>query len=121
MRIIAAMSDSFKLRQNRSELAQFFKVSNITIYGWFDRWKMGGIADLINKPGQGRKPILSLQNPKHIKTVKRAVEKNAQSVKAVVAELVRNELESVGVLRGQSNGRIRISNFQPHGLHLRFG
>lgn len=70
-----------------SELAQFFEVSNITIYGWFDRWEQNGICGLMNKPGRGRKPILSLQNPEHVKSVKRAVGKNAQSVKAVVAEL----------------------------------
>lgn len=70
-----------------SELAEFFEVSKITIYGWFDRWEQYGIKGLMNKPGRGRKPILSLQNPKHVKSVKTAVSKNAQSVKAVVAEL----------------------------------
>src|SRR5438874_2349384 len=70
-----------------TELAQFFKVNPITIYGWFDRWKADGIVGLINKPGRGRKPILSLQNPAHIESVKTAVGKNAQTLKAVVAEL----------------------------------
>lgn len=70
-----------------SELAQFFEVNPITIYGWFDRFEQRGIAGLRNKPGRGRKPILSLQNPQHIESVKTAVKKNAQSVKAMVAEL----------------------------------
>ena len=70
-----------------SELAQFFEVSTITIYGWLDRWERSGVCGLINKPGRGRKPILSAQNPKHISSVKAAVGKNAQSVKAVLAEL----------------------------------
>lgn len=70
-----------------TELTQFFEVSKITIYSWFDRWEKGGIVGLMNQPGQGRKPILSLQNPEHVKSVRRAVGKNAQSVKAVVAEL----------------------------------
>jgi transposase len=70
-----------------SELAQFFEVSKITIYGWFDRWESAGITGLMNRPGQGRKPILSLQNPEHIESVKTAVGKNAQTLKAVVAEL----------------------------------
>ena len=69
------------------ELAQFFEVNSVTIYSWFDRWESGGICALMNKPGRGRKPILSLQNPTHVKTVKRAVGKNPQSVKQVVAEL----------------------------------
>lgn len=70
-----------------SELAQFFEVSKITIYGWFDRWDSAGIRGLMDKPGRGRKPILSLQNPTHIKEVRSAVKKNAQSIKAMVAEL----------------------------------
>lgn len=70
-----------------AELAQFFEVSKITIYGWFDRWENNGIRGLMDKPGRGRKPILSLQNPTHIEQVKSAVKKNAQSVKAMVAEL----------------------------------
>jgi transposase len=70
-----------------SELAQFFEVSKITIYSWFDRWEESGIIGLIDKAGRGRKPILSLQNPVHIESVKTAVRKNAQSVKAMVAEL----------------------------------
>lgn len=70
-----------------SELAQLFEVSNITIYSWFDRWEEKGIVGLLNGKGQGRKPILSVQNPKHVSAVKAAASKNAQSVKAVVAEL----------------------------------
>jgi transposase len=70
-----------------SELAQFFEVNPVTIYSWFDRWESFGIAALMNKPGRGRKPILSLQNPEHIKSVKTAVGKNPQSVKQIVAEL----------------------------------
>jgi len=41
----------------------------------------------MNKKGQGRKPILSLQNPKHIQKVKRAIANNPRLVKSVVAEL----------------------------------
>jgi len=69
------------------ELAQFFEINPITVYGWFDRWEKHGIAGLMNQPGRGRKPILSLQNPTHIESVKTVVKKNAQSVKQMVAEL----------------------------------
>jgi transposase len=70
-----------------SELTKFFEVSRITIYSWLDAWGKNGIVGLMNKPGQGRKSILSLQNSSHIKSVKAAIRKNPQSVKAVVAEL----------------------------------
>ncbi|MGI8638896.1 MAG: helix-turn-helix domain-containing protein [Pyrinomonadaceae bacterium] len=70
-----------------SQLSQSFEVSRITVYAWFDAWDKSGITGLMNRPGQGRKPILSVQNPEHIKQVKNAVAKNPQSVKSVVAEL----------------------------------
>lgn len=70
-----------------SQLTEFFEVSRITIYAWFDAWENQGICGLMNKPGQGRKSILSLQNPVHLKSVKAAIRKNPQSVKCVVAEL----------------------------------
>lgn len=70
-----------------TELTQFFEISRITVYAWFDTWEKNGIVGLMNKPGQGRKPILSLQNPSHIESIKVAIRKNPQSVKSVVAEL----------------------------------
>ena len=69
------------------ELSKFFEISRITVYAWFDAWEKNGISGLMNKPGQGRKPILSLQNPNHVKQVKALIAKNPQSVKSVVAEL----------------------------------
>ncbi len=69
------------------ELAQFFEVSRITIYSWFDAWETSGIAGLMNRKGQGRKPILSLQNKEQVAKVKAALARNPQSVKSAVAEL----------------------------------
>ena len=70
-----------------AELAQFFDISRITVYAWFDAWSQSGITGLMNRKGQGRKPILSLQNPQHVESVKTAVARNPQSVKSVIAEL----------------------------------
>jgi transposase len=69
------------------ELTQFFEVSRVAIYSWLDAWETSGITGLMNKPGRGRKPILSAQNSKHVRSVKAAIKRNPQSVKAVVAEL----------------------------------
>jgi transposase len=69
------------------ELAKFFEINPITIYGWFERWEEFGLVGLMNKPGRGRKPILSLQNSDHVKGVKKAIEKNPQSIKVALAEL----------------------------------
>lgn len=70
-----------------TELAQFFEVSRSTLYSWLDAWDSLGITGLMNKPGRGRKPILSLQNSKQVKDVRAAIRRNPQSVKAAVAEL----------------------------------
>ena len=70
-----------------SQLSKLFEISDITVYSWFDRWEKKGLSGLLNKPGRGRKLILSLQNSTHVKSVKSAVAKNPQSVKQVVAEL----------------------------------
>ena len=70
-----------------TELTEFFKVSRITVYSWFDAWEADGICGLMNKPGRGRKPILSIQNPKHVSEVKKAARRNPQSVKSMIAEL----------------------------------
>jgi transposase len=70
-----------------TQIAQFFEVSKITVYAWFDAWQRKGLTGLLNKPGRGRKPILSLQNSNHIQSVKKAIARNPQSVKTVVAEL----------------------------------
>jgi transposase len=70
-----------------TELKQFFDVSRITIYSWFDNWEERGITGLMNRKGQGRKPILSVQNRQHVSKVKALIAKNPQSVKSVVAEL----------------------------------
>jgi len=69
------------------ELTQFFEVSGITVYSWFDAWETNGICGLMNQKGQGRKPILSLQNKEQVAKVKALIAKNPQSVKSVVAEL----------------------------------
>lgn len=70
-----------------AQLAKLFEISEITVYSWFDRWEKQGLVGLMNKPGRGRKAILSLQNSDHVRSVKSAVGKNPQSVKQVVAEL----------------------------------
>lgn len=66
---------------NTEELVKVFSVSKNTIYTWIKKWKNQGITGLITKPGQGRKPTLSLDNETHIKVVETAV-KNA-AVKGV--------------------------------------
>lgn len=70
-----------------NELKAIFKVSLITIYSWFNRWELNGIAGLLNRPGQGRKVKLSLDNEYHVKALEELAEENYQDVKRIRDEL----------------------------------
>ena len=62
------------------QLSKIFEVSLLTIYNWFDRWELNGIAGIMNQPGQGRKTKLSLDNEQHVKALDVLVEQNYQDV-----------------------------------------
>lgn len=57
------------------EITAIFSKSKQTIYSWFDRWESGGIKSLKTQEGQGRKPLLRLDNKDHVKGVEKAVNK----------------------------------------------
>lgn len=38
------------------EIAQMLAISKPTVYGWYDRWRSGGVEALANKPKSGRPP-----------------------------------------------------------------
>ena len=71
------------------ELAQVCAVSPMTIYGWLNRWEASGIVGLRDKPGRGRKAILSAAD---FAAVKRRVQANAQQLRLARVEL-KEELE----------------------------
>lgn len=70
------------------EISSIIGVSLLTIYLWFNRWELNGIAGLLNRAGQGRKAKLSLDNEQHVNVLEQLVEDNYQDV-----ERIRNELE----------------------------
>lgn len=70
------------------ELAEIFRVSEMTIYGWLKRWEAGGIVGLKDKQGRGRKPILKSED---LPQVKACVQANAQRLK-VARSLLKEEL-----------------------------
>lgn len=69
-------------------LMEHFKVSRLTIYNWFNAWKEHGLRGLYNKPGQGRKAILTTEDEA---TIKQQVSQHRQQLKAALAPL-RHEL-----------------------------
>ena len=38
------------------QIAEMQAVSKPTIYGWYDRWRSGGVEGLANRPKSGRPP-----------------------------------------------------------------
>ena len=63
---------------NSESLSEIFSVRKDTIYTWIKNWKNHGILGLITKPGQGRKPTLSIENETHVKVVEIAVKNAAE-------------------------------------------
>lgn len=58
-----------------NEITAIFSKSKQAVYSWFDRWESGGISALKTQSGQGRKPLLRMDNQDHVKGVDKAVAK----------------------------------------------
>jgi len=56
-----------------SDLCQFYEVSKLTIYAWYNRWENEGIEGLQIRPGRGRKRKLDFDNSDHVKQVKKSL------------------------------------------------
>lgn len=74
------------------DIADFFDVHLITIYNWLDRWESGGIENITDKEGRGRKPILDLSKEDHIQIVTDAIEDSPGSIKKALSR-VEQELD----------------------------
>ena len=62
-----------------NEILKISDVQLLTVYNWFNRWEKDGIEGLKTRSGQGRKPLLSVDNKEHVKAVKKAVKKRAET------------------------------------------
>lgn len=71
------------------QIATHLDVNHNTVGNWINTWQTTGIVGLNRKIGQGRNPILSVTNLKHIEQLDKAVEIHSQNVKAIQAELVK--------------------------------
>jgi transposase len=78
--------------ENRSsvEIAKMLGCCEVVINNWLTRFEQEGIQGLRTRPGRGRKPILSTQNPIHLQKVKAEIAKHPQSVKTVIAKLAQD-------------------------------
>ncbi len=80
-----------------SQISDILEVHRSSIYTWFSNWSKAGIQGLLTKKGQGRKPVLSTDNEKHVQVVKGAVEKRAKTGENLLLT-IEKELEMEGEL-----------------------
>lgn len=68
-------------------IADFFDVHLITVYNWLDRWQSGGIENMKDKAGRGRKPILDLSKENHVQMVTEAIENSPSNIKKALSKI----------------------------------
>lgn len=68
-------------------LASIFKVSDLSIYKWFDRFESSGVEALKNQKGRGRKPILITTDTRHVQVVENSIDKEKQQLKLAKKEI----------------------------------
>ena len=69
------------------EVAEVLGCCEMVVNNWLVRYQAAGMAGLATRAGRGRPPILSQQNPDHLKKVAAEIKKHPNSVKTVVAVL----------------------------------
>jgi len=86
-----------------TEIIEILSVSRGSVSTWISAWEKHGLEGLKTKPGQGRKPLLSMDNKDHIKAVEKAVKKSQEKgvnlLAEVDAQLGLNEGLSMRMLR----------------------
>jgi transposase len=75
--------------ENRSslEVAGIIGCCEVVVNHWQKRFEEEGISGLVTRPGRGRPPILSQQNPEHVLRVREEIQQHPNSVKTVLAHL----------------------------------
>ncbi len=74
-------------KRTSEEIAAVLGCCEMVVNNWLVRYEKEGIKGLATRSGRGRPPILSQQNPLHLKKVEDEIKKHPNSVKTVVAIL----------------------------------
>ena len=69
------------------EVGEVLGCCEMVVNNWIARYEKEGIKGLATRAGRGRPPILSQQNPLHLKKVEDEIKNHPNSVKTVVAVL----------------------------------
>ena len=75
--------------ENRTsmEVVEILGGCEVVVNNWLKRFEAEGIKGLKTRAGRGRPPILSQQNPEHLKKVAAGIKEHPNSVKTVIAKL----------------------------------
>lgn len=69
------------------EISEIYQVGRQVIYRWFNRYEKEGILGLHTGKGQGRPPIIRIDNESEIKRVEELVESSPQNLKVVISQI----------------------------------
>lgn len=73
--------------QTLNDITATYGVCRQSVAKWFNKYEASGIDGLATREGQGNKPILCIDNKKHIELVKNLVDKHPQNLDPVLAKL----------------------------------
>ena len=79
------------------QITSILSVTQQSVYSWFDRWESDGISGLKTRKGQGKKPLLKMDNKDHVEGVEKAVNRVNKKGGNLLAE-VEAELDLEGGL-----------------------
>jgi transposase len=69
------------------DIAEIYQTTRQTIIRWFDRYEEANISGLHTAKGQGRDPIIRLDNEAEISTIEDLVYDSPQNLKPVLAKI----------------------------------
>lgn len=82
---------------NQKNVAKFMNISENTFVNWKKAWLSEGLNGLIRKEGQGRKQIISLDNPQHLEVIEEALKDESINLKALQKKLLQELDISVSI------------------------
>jgi len=80
-------------RMDVAQISLITDLSTITIYKTLKKWRQQGISGLIRQRGQGRKPLLDINNADHVALVEKKIAQNSQKIEELIPSIV----EQLGV------------------------
>lgn len=75
------------------QISAITDLSKVSVYKTLGKWRTHGISSLIRRKGQGRRPLLDVNNAAHVEVVEKQVSHNPQKIEQLIPSIV----EQLGV------------------------